>query len=191
MSATKRPGPARKSSPSLAREWRDWYETKKPVFNFGLKFGLLIVLLYTLLAMPFFDRWLYAYLKANAWCANGILRAFGQQSQLSDVTITSPRFAMAIRRGCDAVEPTWLFCAAVVAFPAPWGKRLLGMAAGIVLLQLLNLVRIVTLYWVGVHLPAFFNSAHVEVWPVIFILVAILLFVAWRSWPGRWQTRHA
>ena len=168
---------------SLRAEWGRWFEARRPVFSFGLKFGLLIVLLYALLATTFFDRWLYSYLEANAWLANGILRACGQDSHLSEVTITSPHFSMAIRRGCDAVEPTWLFCAAVLAFPAMFIKKLWGMLAGIVVLQLLNLVRILTLYGIGVYLPGFFNTAHLELWPVVFILVAILLFVGWRNWP--------
>jgi len=89
---------------------------------------------------------------------------------------------MAIRRGCDAVEPTWLYCAAVLAFPAPFFRKFLGVLAGIILLQALNLVRIVTLYWIGIHLPAFFNSAHMEIWPTIFIITAITLFVGWKGW---------
>ncbi len=131
--------------------------------------------------MPFFDRALYAYLEANAWLANAILRGLGQPTHVSEVTIQSPQFVMAIRRGCDAVEPTWLLCAAMISFPAPWLHKLMGMLAAVVLLQALNLVRIVTLYWIGIHLPGFFNSAHMELWPTAFIVVAIVLFVGWKQ----------
>ncbi len=148
------------AEPSLKAEWQSWFAAKKPVFLFGLKFGVLLALFYGLLATPFCERILYSYLEANAWLANAILSGLGQDTHVSEVTIQSPRFAMAIRRGCDAVEPTWLLCAAMLSFPAPWKHRILGMLAGIILLQLLNLVRIITLYWIGVHLPAFFNSAH-------------------------------
>ena len=168
----------------LRAEWGAWYATKKPVFYFALKFVGLIALLYALLATSFFDRALYSYLEANAWLANGILHAMGQDTHLSEITITSSRFAMTIRRGCDAVEPTWIFCAALVAFPAPWRHKIAGMLVGILVLQLLNLVRIVTLYWIGVHWPVFFNSAHLEIWPVLFILTSILLFVLWRTAPA-------
>ncbi len=168
---------------ALRAEWRDWYLAKKPVLDFALKFGGLIALLYVLEAIPFFDQALNAYLKANAWLANIILNVLGQHSQVSEYIITSPRFSMAIRRGCDAVEPTWYLCAAILAFPGPLARKALGMAAGIVILQTLNLVRIVTLYWIGIHWGStFFNSAHVEIWPVIFILVALFIFVAWKSW---------
>ena len=56
------------------------------------------------------------------------------------------------------------------------------MLVGIVVLQSLNVVRIVTLYWIGSRFPAIFPSAHLKVWPALFILVAIGLFVGWKGW---------
>ncbi len=191
MARGKKQRPGTTPETSAQARWRTWYADRRPVLQFGLKFGVLLVLLYVLLAMPFFDRALYAYLEANAWLANGILCALGQHTHVSEVIIQSPKFAMAIRRGCDAVEPTWLLCAAIVSFPAPLRHKLWGMAAGIVLLQLLNLMRIVTLYWIGIHLPAFFNSAHLELWPTAFIVVAIVFFVSWRERSHRFESHVA
>ena len=170
-----------KTGHSLKARWLAWVASRGPVLRFALSFGLLLVLFYGLLTTSFFDRALYTYLEANAWLANAILRGLGQPTHVSEVTILSPQFAMAIRRGCDAVEPTWLLCAAMISFPAPLLHKLWGMLAAIVLLQVLNLIRIVTLYWIGIHLPAFFNSAHLEVWPTAFIVVAIAFFIGWKE----------
>ena len=168
---------------SLKAEWRGWFESKGPVLIFGAKFGVMLLLLYAVLALPLSDRLLYTYLEANAWVSNFILNILGQGTHVSEVTIRSPAFAIAIKRGCDAVEPTGLLCAAILAFPGPFARKVAGMLAGIVLLQLLNLVRIVTLYWIGSHLPrTVFNSAHLEIWPVVFIIVAIVYFVGWKGW---------
>jgi exosortase family protein XrtM len=114
--------------------------------------------------------------------SNLILNGLGQGTHVSEVTIQSPVFAVAIRRGCDAVEPTWLLCAAILAFPGSFRNKLVGMMAGLVILQLLNLVRIVTLYLIGTHFPSFFPSAHLEIWPTLFILMAITIFVGWKGW---------
>ena len=173
---------------SLKERWLSWYARQAPVLHFGLKFGLLVALLYIVLSFSFFDNALYTYLEANAWLANAILHGLGQHTQVSEVTIQSPQFNMAIRRGCDAVEPTWLLCAAMISFPSPILHKLRGMLVAIVLLQILNLVRIVTLYWIGIHLPAFFNSAHVELWPTAFIGVAILIFLVWKEYSQRLPT---
>jgi exosortase/archaeosortase family protein len=179
---------AKKPQLSMKARWQAWYANHGPVLNFGLKFGIALALLYAFLALPIFDRALYGYLEANAWLANAILRGLGQSTHVSEVTIQSPRFAMAIRRGCDAVEPTWLLCAAMISFPAPFLHKIRGMLAAIVLLQVLNLVRIVTLYWIGIHLPGFFNSAHEELWPTAFIGVAIVFFIAWKEYSHRPHT---
>jgi len=183
----------RQKSPerSLKAEWQFWYTSKSPIFRFVLKFSILMGLFYGLLATTYCDRMLYSYLEANAWLSNAILRGLGQPTHVSEVTIQSPQFAIAIRRGCDAVEPTWLFCAAVLSFKAPLARKLLGILAGIVLLQVLNVVRIVTLYWIGLHLPDIFNSAHMEIWPTVFIIVAIVLFIGWIEWSGKQTPTHA
>ena len=176
--------PAGLSWAAFTNEWRGWWRAKAPVLFFAAKFGALIILLYALLALPAAENMLAGYLRANAWISNGILNLLGQGTHVSDVTIASSTtpFAIAIRRGCDAVEPTWLLCAAILAFPGPWKRKFAGMLAGIVVLQALNLVRIVTLYLVGSRFPSIFPSMHLEVWPALFIVVAIALFVGWKGW---------
>jgi exosortase/archaeosortase family protein len=167
---------------SLKVKWQNWLADKSPILFFGAKFLLLMSLLYGLLAIPFAERILYSYLEANAWLSSLILNALGQGTHVTEVTIYSPAFTVAIRRGCDAVEPTWLLCAAIVAFPGAFRSKLAGMLAGLVILQLLNLVRIVSLFLIGCHFPAFFPSAHLEIWPALFIMVAIMIFIGWRGW---------
>jgi exosortase/archaeosortase family protein len=167
---------------SLKTEWRTWFASTGPVFLFVAKFGLLVVLLYVLLAIPVLERIQYSYYEINARVSSLILNALGQGTHVTEVTIQSPGFAVAIRRGCDAIEPTGLLCAAILAFPGAFRNKLPGMMAGCVILQLLNLVRIVTLYLIGTHFPAYFSSAHVEIWPTLFIMAAIMIFVGWKGW---------
>ena len=99
---------------------------------------------------------------------------------------------MTIRRGCDALEPSWLFSAAVLAFPATWRRRLFGILVGVSLILTLNLVRIVSLYFFGVHTPAFFEIIHLEVWPVLFIIAALCTWLTWVRWTRLQQpaTQH-
>jgi len=170
---------------SLKAEWRAWFINKAPVLLFGAKFGGFMLLLYGVLALPYSEKVLYSYLEANAWFSSLILNVFGQGTHVSDVTIrsTSSDFAIAIRRGCDAIEPTGLLCGAILAFPALFYRKLAGMAAGVIILQVLNLIRIVTLFWVGSHFSrSVFDSMHLEIWPAMFIMTAIVCFVGWKGW---------
>ena len=163
-----------------------WFARNRAVLRFGLTFGILMALYYVVALLPWTDGELFpAYLECNARISNLILHWFGQASVVTGTTIRSPQFAITIRRGCDALEPSWLFCAAVLAFPAPWRRRLPGMAIGVTAILALNLVRIVSLYFLGIHLPGFFDTMHLEVWPVLFILAALLLWIGWLAWGRR------
>jgi exosortase/archaeosortase family protein len=171
---------------SLRAEWRGWFASKAPILLFGAKFGGFMIILYGLLTLPVADKILYSYLEANAWVSHLILNSFGQGTIVSDVTIrsSSSGFAIAIRRGCDAVEPTGLLCGAILAFPGLFVRKLAGMIVGMIILQALNLIRIVSLFWIGSHFTKgpFFDSMHLEIWPALFIIVAIVCFVGWKDW---------
>lgn len=52
---------------SIADMYFCWYKSKGPILCFGLQLGILLIIFYGLMALPFFDRVLYAYLKTNAW----------------------------------------------------------------------------------------------------------------------------
>ena len=165
----------------------------RPGLSFLVRFGLLLGGFYTLLLFPWGDRALAAYLRANAWLAHGLLQALGQQTRLDGVTIRAANYALSIRRGCDAVEPAWFFCAAVLAFPAPWRTKPAALLTGSALILALNVVRIVSLFFIGRMLPGFFAMAHLELWPAAFLLLAVALWLVWirRSSPVRPPPPHA
>ncbi len=144
-----------------------------------------MALFYGVFLLPVSLRLWATFLEANAWAANGILHAIGQHSTLSGTIISSPQFSMAISRGCEASGPTWLFCAAVLAYPAGLKSRLLGVVVSLVFFQALNLVRIVSLYFIGSYAPSYFNLAHLEVWPMVFILAVLSLMIGWINWAKR------
>ena len=150
-----------------------------------MKFGILLALYYVLVLTPAGDRLLYAHLCNNAWLAAGILNWFGQDCTVSEISIRTAHFAITVRRGCDALEPWWFFSAALLAYPAPFARKAAGLVVGGVILQGLNVVRIVTLYFIGVRWPRFFGPAHGEIWPAIFMLAALILWLGWLNWSKR------
>lgn len=173
----KQPG-ATSNAPGFKARLRAW----SPVLWFGIKFCVLMALYYCLVLIPFFDRLFYQYLRANAWISGAIIHLFGQACQVSEVTIRSGGFAIAVRRGCDAVEPAWFFSAAVLSFPAAMSRKLPGILVGASVILLLNLARIVSLFLIGLRSPGVFDIAHLEIWPAAFIVAAVVLWIAWIRW---------
>ena len=94
---------------------------------------------------------------------------------------------MGIVRGCDAVEAIALYVCAVLAFPLPFPKKLIGMTVGALLLSVLNLVRVVSLFLIGVYSHRIFNLMHIDVWQALFIFFAVLLWILWLLWATRHQ----
>jgi exosortase H (IPTLxxWG-CTERM-specific) len=162
--------------------WRAWFGARTSALRFLVVFCLLLGGFYAVILLPACDRGFYWCLCINARAANAMLQELGQPTSVAGVTVRSAQYAVAIRRGCDAIEPAWFFCAAVLAFPGRWRRKPVGLAVGIVAIFALNLVRIVSLYFIGLHLRWFFPTAHLELWPVIFILAALGLWISWIRW---------
>lgn len=116
---------------------------------------------------------------AIARVSGSTLRLLGEDVRMEGTVIRGPRFAVNIRNGCNGLETLLIFGAAVLAFPAPWRARLLGLAAGAALIQLVNLVRVVALYLTGAYLPRLFDASHTVVWQTLVVLFGVLLWVAW------------
>ncbi len=58
-------------------------------------------------------------------------------------------FAVSIESGCNGVEATIVLVAAILAFPAPWKRRLMGLVVGVVAVQGLNIIRVISLFYLG------------------------------------------
>jgi exosortase H (IPTLxxWG-CTERM-specific) len=159
-----------------------WFAARAPALQFLGVFALLLAGFYAVILVPAFDRVFYRVLCVDAAVANTVLQAFGQKTAVSGVTIRSAEYAISVRRGCDAIEPTWFYCAAVVAFPGRWRRKPVGLAVGAVAILALNLVRIVSLYFIGLRFPGIFATVHLELWPVAFIVAAVALWVGWIRW---------
>jgi exosortase/archaeosortase family protein len=154
--------------------------SRAPILRFFLLFALFVAGYYAVTAMPWFASGVFpATLRANAQAGAFVLRLLGEPVQADGSTIFGPLGVLNVRRGCDALEPAALVIAAMVAFPAPWRSRALGAAAALPLLLLLNLVRIVSLYYALRLSPDWFEVVHVDLWQPLFILCAVALWVVW------------
>jgi exosortase H (IPTLxxWG-CTERM-specific) len=87
--------------------------------------------------------------------------------------------------GCNGVEAVLILVSAVLAFPAPWKHKLAGMVLGFLAIQALNLVRIITLFYLHEHSPVWFEWFHLYLWQALIILDALVFWLIWLRWLPR------
>jgi exosortase H (IPTLxxWG-CTERM-specific) len=92
---------------------------------------------------------------------------------------TANGFAVSIEAGCNGVEATIVLLAAMLAFPAPWKNKLVGLAAGIVAVQGLNVVRVISLFYLGQWNYRVFEWAHLYVWQALIMLDVLVVWLIW------------
>ncbi|HEX2040870.1 MAG TPA: exosortase/archaeosortase family protein [Acidimicrobiales bacterium] len=91
-------------------------------------------------------------------------------------------FRYVIDDGCTAMLVMATYTAAVVAYPTSRRNRVFGVAAGLPVLFVVNVLRLVTLGWVGLHARASFDAVHMYWWQVFFVAGTGLLWFAWVWW---------
>lgn len=149
--------------------------------RFALHYALLAGVLFGIYVFPFElfgarKDWLTGYLSAYAHLAGGVLSVF-ERGLVVEGTFIHGRFPMQVVRNCDAADVNILFASALLAFPSPLSKKLAPLVLGILALVAANVVRICSLFYVGVYVPGWFKVAHEEVWPLLLVAFAVGLFL--------------
>jgi exosortase/archaeosortase family protein len=163
-----------------------------PAIRFGITFALLSAVLLGFYYFPYSERgsirpWLDGFLHHYAASAGFVLRWFEPHIHVTGQDIVG-RYSLHIVKTCDAMDVTILLTSAIVAWPSPWKRRVVGAALGIALLFVLNVLRICSLYWIGIAFPSFFEVAHLDVWPALILLVTIGFFGAVAFWGRRFTS---
>lgn len=109
--------------------------------------------------------------------------------QGSDIRNAQTGYGVSIKAGCNGVEAAMILAAAILAYSAPWLRKLVGMLLGVVAIQVLNVLRIISLYYLGEWSEKALNIAHLYVWPGLIILDALIIFLIWIHWQGRSSVR--
>lgn len=113
------------------------------------------------------STWLVTVFDPNVMAVGKIMRS------------TTNGFAVSIEAGCNGVEATIVLLAAILAFPASWKHKLAGLAAGIVAVQGLNIVRVISLFYLGQWDRDWFEWAHLYVWQALIMLDVLIVWLVW------------
>lgn len=88
-------------------------------------------------------------------------------------------FGVSIEPGCNGIEACIVLFAAIIAFPSTWRHKLVGVVAGFVAVQALNIVRVISLFYLGQWNTEVFNFAHEFLWQALIMLDVLVVWLLW------------
>lgn len=98
-------------------------------------------------------------------------------------------FGVSIEPGCNGIEACIVLFAAVLAFPSTWRHKLVGLVAGFVAVQALNVVRVISLFYLGQWNTDVFNFAHEFLWQALIMLDVLIVWLLWVRAGSKAQAR--
>ena len=153
---------------------------KKEAIYFLIKFFIIMGLLFFLqLFNPVNQKLIIPFTGFIAWTSSLLLNFLGIKTVSSGTLIASPQFSVDIKAGCNGIEPIIILLAAIFAFRSSWKAKFYGALLGIMILQGINLLRVVSLVYIGINHPKYFDESHTYIWQIVIIGFSLLLWMAW------------
>jgi exosortase H (IPTLxxWG-CTERM-specific) len=150
--------------------------------RFFLGFLVLQALLFGTELTPWAQRWFVVpWTDTLAAISADVVKVFDPDVLADGKVLQSARngFAVSIEAGCNGVEASIVLVAAMLAFPASWRRKLVGLAAGIVAVQGLNVIRVISLFYLGQWNTDAFEFAHQYVWQALIMLDVLVVWLLW------------
>lgn len=100
-------------------------------------------------------------------------------------------FGVSIEAGCNGVEATIVLVAAMLAFPSSWRMKLWGIGLGFIAVQAVNLIRIVSLFFLGQWNFQVFEFAHLYMWQALIMLDVLIVWLLWMRYVAKRDPKPA
>ena len=156
--------------------------------RFLLTFGGVLIGLFTLeMLKPVQETIIQPFTGLLAMLSTAIILPFDDSviAQGRVLRDAATGFAVSIEAGCNGVEAAIVLIAGIMAFPARITHKLVAISAGFIFVQALNIVRIISLFYLGQWNYSVFEWFHLYLWPVLIMLDVLVVFALYLSWLGR------
>ena len=94
-------------------------------------------------------------------------------------------FGVSIEPGCNGIEAAVVLIAAMLAFPSSWKMKLWGIGLGFIAVQAVNLLRVVSLFFLGQWNFKVFEFAHLYLWQALIMLDVLVVWLLWMRFVAR------
>lgn len=150
-----------------------------PAQVFGARFLALLVLASVGTWAIELPNQLGAVQRFLAQSASWIATFVGSSSRVLRDQIFVQGLTININYECTGAYVLLILVTFLLAYPARWRARLVGMGIGVAALTALNVVRIAVLIRVAEIRPDLFGYFHEYVWQGVFLVLVIIYAMAW------------
>ncbi|TAN40200.1 MAG: exosortase H [Nitrospirae bacterium] len=156
-------------------------ETADPlsIKRFAVTYLLLMGALFVVIGFTPFQKYVDVnglYTQGVVFFTTKVLGVMNIPCTHSGSIIQLPSISLDIKFGCNGLEAVMIYSVAVIAFPASWKKKLIGIVAGFLLIQTINIIRIAGLAYSGIHFQQYFEYIHVYIAQGMMIAVSLAIF---------------
>lgn len=137
---------------------------------------------------PFVERIDIAFglAQLSAWASwillQGVGAVVGFPVIIDGTNLASGAFRVDVAPSCSGAVPSMIYLAAVFAYPASLRAKLVGAGLGLAVILGVNLLRVVSLFMIGLFANQYFHDTHVYVAQGLVVAVAV---ATWLFWAGR------
>ena len=152
------------------------------MLRFFILFIVILVTLFTAeLTLLVQNAVVLPWTEALVRISSGLITVFDSHVVASGKVLrsTANGFAISVEVGCNGVEAAIVLIAAMLAFPAPWKSRAIGMLVGLTAVQVLNIVRVISLFYLGQWNRQAFDWAHLYLWQTLITLDVLIVWLVW------------
>ncbi|HLK49795.1 MAG TPA: exosortase H [Bryobacteraceae bacterium] len=155
--------------------------------RFLLVFFLSLLIGFALLFTPWIQVVDAAFSRVLVRVSHAVIVGCGGHAVMQGAALRTPggAFGVEMQDGCNGINVTILLFSAILAFPASWKVRMAGLLAGTLIIQGLNIVRFVSLFYIGQYSMSWFDFAHGYLWESLLILDTLVVFWVWVNWVFR------
>lgn len=149
--------------------------------RFVVVFAICLLLGFGLVLAPFAQPVVNSFTEGLVQVSGRLIRFFGGGAVVRGNLLESPasHFEIQMVNGCNALNVTLLLWAAVLAFPSSWSQKAKGLLAGTAAIHVVNVVRFISLFYLGQYNRAWFDFAHWYLWESVMMLDTLVVFWIW------------
>ncbi|MBI1805521.1 MAG: exosortase H [Ignavibacteria bacterium] len=167
---------------STIHRFKDWFGIRREVLQFIVIFTLALGGFSFILERDSVQQsFVSPHLAHVASLCGKVLNLAGTSCDANGPLISSTRFSVQIVKGCESLYPTAMLWAAMIAYPSSWRWKLMGIVGGAIILFILNVVRVISMFYIGIFFPSLFDMVHIYAWQALFILLTLGIWLLWAA----------